>query len=139
MLNPFIMAQDLFAQTGEEQAIRATALDYVEGWYSADKARMAKALSPDLKKRGFIINTKTNQVVINEASYSQMIEWTRKNSNELEKNPDLKFEVKIIETGNNIAMVKTISPDFIDYIHMGKMKGKWKIYNVIWEPNYNSK
>ena len=32
-------------------AIRATALDYIEGWYAGDAARMERALHPELAKR----------------------------------------------------------------------------------------
>jgi hypothetical protein len=36
------------AQTAADSAaIRATALDYVEGWYAGDAARMEKSLHPD--------------------------------------------------------------------------------------------
>lgn len=133
-----IPSQYLSSQATEEQAINKIALDYIEGWYSADKARMAKALSTDLKKRGFMINPKTNQINIYEASYFQMIENTGKKSNELIKNPEIIIEVKIMEISKNIAMVKTVTPEYIDYLHMGKLNGEWKIYNVIWEPNYNN-
>ncbi|MGH7551869.1 MAG: nuclear transport factor 2 family protein [Longimicrobiales bacterium] len=40
---------------GDSAAIRATALDYVEGWYTGDAARMERALHPELAKR--IVNT----------------------------------------------------------------------------------
>ncbi|MEA3461666.1 MAG: nuclear transport factor 2 family protein [Bacteroidota bacterium] len=43
------------------------------------------------------------------------------------------MEVHLIEVGAHIAMVKTITPDFIDYLHLGKMEGQWKIYHAIWE------
>lgn len=132
-----LKAQNVSVQIKEdEQAIKATALNYIEGWYSADTARMSKALAPDLIKRGFMINSQTNQLTMTEATYSQMVEWTGKKPNELKQNQDIELEVEIIEIGKNIAMVKTISPQFIDYIHMGKIYGEWKIYNVIWEPNY---
>ena len=35
----------------DEAAIKATALDYLEGWYSRDAERMERALHPDLAKR----------------------------------------------------------------------------------------
>jgi hypothetical protein len=70
-----------------------------------------------------------------EATYSQMIEWTGTKPDEYAQNPGIKIELEIIEVGKNIAMVKTISPHFIDYLHLGRLNGKWKIYNVIWEPN----
>jgi len=33
-------------------AIRSTALDYVEGWYEGNSQRMARAVHPELVKRG---------------------------------------------------------------------------------------
>lgn len=125
----------LFSQTPDEVAVKETALNYIEGWYSADSARMALALSPKLLKQGFIVNHQSGELRISPATYSQMVEWAGKKPNELEKNPDIPLEVHIIEVGENIAMVKTIAPDFIDYLHMGKMNGEWKIYHAIWEPN----
>lgn len=117
-------------------AIKVTALNYIEGWYCADSVRMSKALAPDLIKRGFIIHSQTNQLSVTEATYTKMVEWTSKKENEFDQNPDIEIEVEIIEIGENIAMVKTVSPQFIDYIHLGRISGEWKIYNVIWEPNY---
>ena len=40
------------AVTGADSAaIRAAALDYIEGWYTGDGARMRRALHPQLAKR----------------------------------------------------------------------------------------
>lgn len=123
-----------FAQSADEAAIKAAALNYIEGWYSADTARISKALSKDLVKRGFMVN-RNNQLVKTEATYKQMLEWTGKKPNELKQKPDMKFDVTIIEIGKNIAMAKVVSPQYIDYLHLGKMNEEWKIYNVIWELN----
>ena len=123
----------IHAQSDEKKAIRSVAKDYLVGWYSADTARMARALSPDLAKRGFIMNPQTRKLIIAEATYSQMLEWTEKKPNEMQKDTPPEFEVYVLEIGENIAMVKTVAPDFIDYLHLGKMDGQWKIYNAIWE------
>lgn len=118
------------AQTDEE-LIKQTALNYLEGWYTADTARMAEALSPTLVKRGFVTNHNTGAQEVWEASYSQMVEWTGKQQKK--SLSEVSIQVSVIEIGKNIAMVKTISPDFIDYLHMGKVNGKWKIFNAVWE------
>ena len=132
--------QNSLAQNNEDKkAIKETALNYIEGWYSADTIRMAKALSKDLKKRGFRVNDKTNEVSIADASYSQMINWTGERSDKIKQNQKIELKIEIIEIGKNIANVKTIAPDFIDYIHMGRINGEWKIYNVVWEPNLDHK
>lgn len=96
---------------------------------------MNDALAESLVKRGFITNHKTNELQIASATKTQMLEWSGNRPNELEKNPDIEIKIDIIEIGQNIAMVKTITPNFIDYIHMGKFNNEWKIYNVVWEPN----
>ncbi|HEU5048747.1 MAG TPA: nuclear transport factor 2 family protein, partial [Gemmatimonadales bacterium] len=47
-----LTAAPLAAQSAADSAaIRATALDYAEGWYTADSARMRRALHPALAKR----------------------------------------------------------------------------------------
>ena len=35
----------------DSAAIRAAALDYIDGWYAADGPRMTRALHPELAKR----------------------------------------------------------------------------------------
>ena len=137
MATLLVSSLHLFSQTPDEVAVKETALNYIEGWYSADSARIAKALSPQLVKQGFIVSQQSGELRISPASYSQMVQWASKKPNELEKNPDIPLEVHIIEVGENIAMVKTIAPDFIDYLHMGKKNGEWRIYHAIWEPNLN--
>ena len=108
-------------------------MNYLEGWYSADTARMAKALSSDLSKKGFLSNPQTGELVIAPASYEQMLQWVGQKPDQLAQGQDIKMEVHIIEVGEHIAMVKTVTPDFIDYLQMAKVQGQWKIYHAVWE------
>lgn len=121
------------AQSEDEKAIRECALNYLEGWYSADTARMARALSRDLAKKGFLVHPQTGELSIVTASYEQMLQWVGQKPDQLAQNPDIKREVHLIEVGEFIAMVKTVTPDFIDYLHLAKKDGAWKIYHAIWE------
>jgi hypothetical protein len=121
------------AQSVDEQAVKECALDYLEGWYSADTARMAQALSKDLAKKGFLVHPNTGELHISPASYDQMLQWVGQKPDQLAQDPDIKMEVHVIEVGARIAMVKTVTPDFIDYLHMAKVDGQWKIYHAVWE------
>src|SRR5690242_18620326 len=38
-------------ETAQHEAIRRTALDYIDGWYTGDAERMRRSLHPDLAKR----------------------------------------------------------------------------------------
>ena len=122
-----------WGQSPDEVAVKECALNYLEGWYAADTARMAKALSRDLAKKGFLTNPRTGELHIAPASYDQMLQWVGQKPDQLAQDPNIKMEVHIIEIGELIAMVKTVTPDFIDYLHMARVDGQWKIYNAIWE------
>jgi hypothetical protein len=125
---------EVFSQTDDEKAIKECVMNYLEGWYSADSARMAKALSPELAKKGFVKRRGSEELVIVPATYSQMVQWSGQKPDQLKESPDLPLKVLIIEVGENIAMAKTITPDFIDYLQLAKMHGEWKIYHAVWEP-----
>lgn len=118
----------------QKAAIKQAALDYIEGWYEGDAERMERALHPDLSKKGVQILPKTGRTVFSYASASMMVEYTKAG---LGKNPDKKqkIEVVILDVFKNTASVKTVSPDFVDYLHLAKYNGEWKIVNVLWEKN----
>lgn len=129
----FFSIGTLKSQSPDEQAVRECALNYLEGWYSADTARMAKALSKDLDKKGFLIHPQSGELNIAPASFEQMLQWVGQKPDQLSENPDIKMEVHVIDVGEHIAMVKTLTPDFIDYLHLVKIDGQWKIYHAVWE------
>lgn len=64
------------AQTAADSAaIRATALDYIEGFYTGDAARMERALHTDLKKR--IVERKPGEAeTLQEMTADQLVQMT---------------------------------------------------------------
>ncbi len=113
------------ASAEDLEAIRQTSLDYIEGWYDANPERMERSLHPDLVKR--II--RSNQV--DTLSAEDMVNYTRQGGGKaftgLKKNT-----ITILDVYNDIATVKAESPGYIDYLHVGKVNGKWVIINVLW-------
>jgi len=41
----------------------------------------------------------------------------------------------ILDIYHQIATVKVISFDFVDYCHVVKYNGEWKIINLLWDKN----
>ncbi|HSG67617.1 MAG TPA: nuclear transport factor 2 family protein [Bacteroidales bacterium] len=130
----------LQAQTREDSlAIKQAALDYVAGWQSGDVDRVAKAVSPELAKRKVMHDPEGNYF-ITDMSASLLIQATRGNKNGVRMGdllPDEPFnpEVKILSISGTVASVMTITRKygFLDYIHLSKYDGEWKIINVLWE------
>jgi hypothetical protein len=117
----------------EETAIRETALNYIEGWYEGNADRMDEALHPDLAKRLVYTHPKTGGSLLNGATKSLMLEYTRGGGGSDTPEDQIKNEVTILDTHGNMASVKIVSIDFVDYLHIVKWNGEWKILNVLWE------
>jgi hypothetical protein len=46
-----------------------------------------------------------------------------------------KKEVIFLDVSTRTASVKLIADTWIDYMHIVKVNGKWKIINVLWQYN----
>lgn len=120
------------AQTSADSAaIRATALNYVEGWYEANPNRMAQALHPELAKRIVGRDTLGNQW-LSSMGATQLIQGTRRGGKDTPKAEQQK-DVFILDIYENTASVKAVMSGWIDYMHMAKWNGEWRIVNVLWE------
>lgn len=114
-------------------AIRTTALDYVEGWYEGDPARMSRALHPELVKRIVVSDTATKHSVLQAMGASALVNGTRHGWGKETPANRRQKDVTILDVFGNAASVKAVMADWIDYLHMGKVDGRWVIVNVLWE------
>ena len=122
------------AQTAaDSSAIRATALDYVEGWYEGSSDRMARALHPELVKRIVVGDTATKRSVLETMGASALVNSTRHGYGKSTPGDRRQKEVTILDIFNNAASVKAVMADWIDYMQMAKVDGRWVIVNVLWE------
>jgi hypothetical protein len=95
---------------------------------------MEKALHPDLAKRVVRTHPKTGKSIVNSLSRSMMVEYTRSGGGTETPKEKQKSEVIILDISREIASVKTISGEYIDYLHIAKADGQWQLINVLWEP-----
>ncbi len=120
-------------QETEIAAIEAAVRDYIDGWYEGDAERMARGLHPDLRKRSFRELPGGGQVV-HDLTYATMVAYTKEGFGSRSKKDGQINHVKILDVSPTTASVKTVSPEFIDYLHLAKVDGRWRIVNVLWEP-----
>ncbi len=117
----------------DEAAIRRTALDYIEGWYQGDASRMERALHPDLVKRA-PMPLPNGKLVLDGVSKYTMVEMTRAGGGTKSPNAKQQSEVTIFDVHDKLASAKVVSGDYVDYLHLLKTDGEWKIVNVLWVP-----
>jgi Putative lumazine-binding len=119
------------AQTAADSAaIRATALDYIQGWYTNDAARMERALHPHLAKR-LVWADSTGRSHLIDMTALELIQGTKAHppTPPSERRDDL----KILSTYGNVAIVRIEATDWVDFLQEVKWNGSWKILNVVWE------
>ena len=124
------------AASGQTQAdsaaIRQTALDYIQGWYTADATRMERALHPELAKR--IVRTDSQgNYRLDQQSAMTLVANTRNGGGNQTPQADRHDDVRILDIYRNAASVRVDASDWIDYLQIAKWRGRWVIVNVLWE------
>jgi hypothetical protein len=116
----------------DRAAITQTALDYIEGFYEGSAERMERALHPDLAKR--IVRTNDRgQSRLDQMSAMALVQVTRGGGGKNTPKDKQQKDVTILDVYENVATVKLVATDWIDYMHIAKYNGRWVIVNVLWE------
>ena len=123
----------LRAQTAaDSNAIRQAALDYIEGYYEGDGARMERALHPELAKR--IVRTNDQgRSQLQQMSAMSLVLGTRAGGGKDTPVADRRKDVTIFDIYQNAASAKIYASGWVDYLHLAKWNGRWVIVNVLWE------
>jgi hypothetical protein len=131
----FLLASQAYAQTQKDSlAIKQAALDYIESQHNVNPAQFERSAHPRMVKRTFWTHKKTGQEYLRETFKDAMVLLAATynvNGDQFPKKP--KKEVVILDIHQKIASVKLIADEWIDYMHIVKLNGKWQIVNVLWQ------
>ena len=118
----------------DRDAIERAALDYYEGWFEGDAARMERALHPGLAKR-CIVHSEDGTEELNHTSAKEMIDATAEGIGRSRDVPDRGIRVEIDHVYGDIASVTVLSHVYgAEYVHVARTEEGWKIVNVLWTP-----
>lgn len=128
-----LTAPAMAQSAADTAAIRATALDYVEGWYEGNPTRMARALHPELVKRIVVSDTATGKSVLQNMGASALVNGARRGYGKNTPKDRQQKDVTILDIFNHAASAKAVMADWVDYMQLAKVDGRWLIVNVLWE------
>jgi hypothetical protein len=110
----------------------AVATDYVTSFYAGSAreraARIERVLHPLLAKRS--PSHLRDDGTFYEWTVPEMIEIAARSVDEPEKGP---YAVKVLDLSGNMASVRTDAAWGVDYMHLAKIDGHWKVVNVLWD------
>ena len=120
--------------TGEAAAVRRAALDYIESIYEMDPAKAERSVHPEMAKRGFFRPANAdrygNQMNM---TFAQLIDLAKNYNKDGRVPKDAPKDVIVYEVLDQTASAKVIASWGIDYLHLAKYDGTWKIVNVLWQ------
>jgi hypothetical protein len=129
---PAAVAVEVGTSEGERVAIRQAALDYIESFKTGDSPRLARSLHPDLAKRIVAFDATQGRDVLQQMSATQLVEMTGQVAAAPQPMDLTVTSVEVLDLYRNAATVKVVTSRWIDYIHIARFDGEWKIVNVLW-------
>ena len=118
----------------DSAAVSSTALDYIEGAYTGDAARMERALHPELTKVLLTRHPATGRPLLYRIGATNLVEGTRAGLGNLPE-AERAIAIEIYDISRDMAALKVTSAKYIDHLQIARVNGEWKIVNVIWVPN----
>ena len=135
----FLFLVCLFAELSvaqeTKQKIERACLDYIEGFYEGDTAKIIRSIKPSLYKFGYWKNKTSGKYEPDEhMNFQEAINYTK---NVYEKKKFTKEgspkKVEVLDIMNTIAAAKVTAWWGVDYILLSKQDDKWMIEQVLWE------
>jgi hypothetical protein len=113
----------------DESAITATCLDYFEGWYEADAARMERALHPELVKR-----SPDGEGGLEPLSARWMIDATARGQGRRDDPDERRVDITVEHVYGDIANVTVMSVPYAEYLQLVRTSQGWRIAHALWQP-----
>jgi len=117
------------AGTDENCAITAVAQNYMDAYYTADPALMQRSLHPAFRKR--TIQTVSGQTQITEDTVQSMVEGVSLGSGKLIPRNERVKSIQVLDVYRDAASVKVVTSRWIDYMHLSKLNGEWRVMDVV--------
>jgi hypothetical protein len=122
------------AGAADAAAVERAVLDYVEALYDVEPAKIERSVHRDLVKRGFFRPEPGAAYAEDLMTYAELYElagtWNRDGHVDPATAPR---EVHVLDVVDQVASARLVADWGIDYLHLARYEGRWKIVQVIWQ------
>ena len=112
-------------------AIRGCILDYFEGWFDGNAARMDRALHPGLAKHALAQGPDRSET-LEVTTKDEMVEATRQGRGRRRDTPDRAIRIDIASVSGDIASVIVHSVVYVEYALLARTSDGWRITGTLW-------
>jgi len=120
------------AQTQKDSlAIKSTIKDFIEGWYEGNAQRMEASLHEEVISKIVIPNKEGGR--LGRFTAIRLVELTKNGGGTKVPKAKQRKEIKILEIYQNVATARVLAYDAMEFLHLAKWNGQWKIMNILFE------
>jgi len=135
---PKVHAQASGASTtvtlADREAVKRAVLDYVEGFYEGDSAKLARSIRPEVYKFGFWKARDSTRYAGTQMTWPEFFSYARNvKQNNRQAPPTASKRVELYDVQDQTASAKLTASWGTDYLLLGKYDGKWMISSVMWQ------
>jgi hypothetical protein len=112
-------------------AIRATVLDYFEGWFDGDAARMDRALHPGLAKHALGQDADRSDR-LDVTTKHEMVEATSAGVGRGRDLSDRAIRIDVASVSGDIASVTVHSAVYVEFVLLARTSEGWRITGTLW-------
>jgi hypothetical protein len=94
---------------------------------------MGRAVHPELVKRIVVFDSVTGRDLIQNMGATALVNGTRRGFGKGTPPERQLKDVRILDVFQEAASVRITMSDWIDYLQLAKVDGRWVIVNVLWE------
>ncbi len=118
----------------DRSAIAEAVENYVDAFYLADPGKLDKAISKDLHKIGFwrpSLDEPFGDVLT--MTFDEAKELAGQWNKDGQRGDTLSSTIEFLDVADKTAAVKLTAIWGIDYIHLAKLDGDWRMVQVLWQ------
>jgi len=119
------------AHASDDEAVRAAALDYAEGWYAGDAERLAQALHPEAVKRRVVKDVITGEERVNVLRTEDLLHGAREGVGKEPGGP-VRLRVAVLDQHGDMAVARVVSMLYVDYLQLVRWNDRWVVLSVLW-------
>jgi Putative lumazine-binding len=125
----------LHAQAPDDrQLVQSAVLDYVEGFYEGDSAKLVRSVRPEVFKYGFWIPRDSTRYQGGRMTWPEFHAYAnRVKANKRFAPATAPKDIVIFDVLDQTASAKLTAFWGVDYLLLAKHDGKWMISHVLWQ------
>lgn len=130
----FFIGSAVLQPNADREAVAQAIYDYVDALYLVDPARIERSVHPDLSKVGFWRSQEGADYQELHMTFDELValagRWNQSGRVDPATAPR---EVTVLDVLDQTATARLTADWGVDYLHLAKYDGTWKIINVLWQ------